>query len=81
MKEKTNEDRLKRIMSLCNEHFGDCKSVGVKLLANGKVLATVKFHENSLIDGGITEVGDDVTVVIKKLKKRVKKIISRYNNV
>jgi hypothetical protein len=77
-KEKTVEDRIKEIYKMAKGHFGNVRFVGVKYHKKIGWIAKVQF------DGdfeNLTADGKDVTEALKKLKKRVSKIIDRYNKV
>jgi len=77
-KEKTVEDRIKEIYKMAKSHFGDVRFVGVKYHKKIGWIAKVQF------DGefeNLTADGTNVVDALKKLKKRVAKIIDRYNKV
>ena len=74
---KTDEERIEAIYKLAKDHFGDIRFVGIKYQSKIGWLAKIKFNEfESLIDSGETS-----TDALRNLKKRVKKIIKRYNTV
>ena len=79
---KSNADRIKRIISLCEENFGagSVLFVGVKYHQKIGWVAKVEFQE-SVYFGNLTADGDDDTEALRNLKNRVKKIIKRYNTV
>ncbi|MEA3521594.1 MAG: hypothetical protein U9R50_01325 [Campylobacterota bacterium] len=81
-KRKTNAERIKRIVSLCEENFGigSVRFVGVKYHQKIGWVAKVQF-EDSVYFGNLTADGDDDTAALRNLKNRVKKIIKRYNTV
>jgi hypothetical protein len=77
---KTDSERIMRIHDLCEEYFGDVRFVGVKYHTQIGWVAKVQFEEN-INFGNLTADGDDSTDALRKLKSRVKKIISRHNKV
>jgi len=79
---KTNADRIRRIVELCEENFGrgSVRFVGVKFMTQIGWVAKVQFEEN-IYFGNLTADGDDDTEALRNLKNRVKKIIKRYNTV
>lgn len=81
-KEKTNADRILRIVELCEELFGkgSVRFVGVKYMTQIGWVAKVQFEDNVYF-GNLTADGDDDTEALRHLKNRVKKIIKRYNTV
>ncbi len=81
-KEKTNAERILRIIELCEELFGkgSVRFVGVKYHLKIGWVAKVQFEEN-IYFGNLTADGDDDTEALRKLKDRVKKIMKRYNTV
>lgn len=74
---KTNEDRMKRIQQLAEDHIGSVQSVSLKL--KGKSWRCVlKMHGDYHFECiAVTEPFSDEAC--KGLKKRLKKIIRRYN--
>jgi glycerol-3-phosphate cytidylyltransferase-like family protein len=76
---KTNEDRLVRIQQLCEENIGSVRSVSLKLKGNAWTCA-LKMVPDSHFDI-IASTDDDPTVACKMVKKRLKKIINRYQNI
>jgi hypothetical protein len=74
---KTNEDRIVRIYELAKSHFGEVRFVGIKYQDKIGWIAKIQFDNyDSLI-----EEGEDATQALRSLKRRVKKIINRYNRV
>jgi hypothetical protein len=74
---KTNADRITAIYEMAKEHFGEVRFVGLKYHDKIGWIAKIQFDNyDSLI-----EEGDDATEALRALKKRVKKIINRYNMV
>jgi len=80
MANKTNAERILRIVQLCEEYFGNVRFVGVKYHKKIGWVAKVQFEDNNDI-GNLTADGDDDTDALRNLKNRVKKIIKRYNTV
>ena len=77
MAKKTNSDRILTIYEMAKEHFGEVRFVGLKYHDKIGWIAKIQFDNyDSLI-----EEGDDATEALRALKKRVKKIINRYNMV
>ncbi|MBN2825386.1 MAG: hypothetical protein JXQ76_08690 [Campylobacterales bacterium] len=74
---KSNEDRIEAIYKLAKEHFGEVRFVGIKLHDKIGWVAKIQFDE---FESLVAE-GDDATDALKNLKKRVKKIVHRYNMV
>ena len=74
---KTIDQRIERIYRLAKGHFGEVRFVGIKKHTKIGWIAKIQFDEfESLISDG--ETGEDA---LKNLRKRVKKIIDRYNMV
>ena len=78
--EKTNSDRMKTIQRICFQDIGACKAVCVKLIGLDRWSCKVKFGEEVNIHD-VEEFGYSSTEAIKKMKKRIKKIVKRYNMV
>jgi hypothetical protein len=79
MSKKSNniDDRIERIYKLAKEHFGEVRFVGIKKHTKIGWVAKIQFDEfESLIAEGV-----DATDALKKLRKRLRKIIDRYNMV
>ena len=74
---KTIEERIERIHKMAKEHFGEVRFVGIKLHNKIGWVAKVQFDE---FDSLIAE-GDNAEMALKNLRKRLKKIIDRYNMV
>jgi len=74
---KTNEDRIETIYNLAKEHFGEVRFVGIKLHDKIGWIAKIQFDE---FESLVAE-GESSTDALKNLKKRVKKIVHRYNMV
>ncbi len=74
---KTIDQRIERIYKMAKEHFGEVRFVGIKKHTKIGWVAKIRFDEfESLISGGET-----AEEALKNLRKRVKKIIDRYNMV
>ncbi|WP_295419477.1 hypothetical protein [Sulfurovum sp.] len=74
---KTIDERIERIYRLAKEHFGEVRFVGIKKHTKIGWVAKIQFDEfESLIAEGV-----DATDALKKLRKRLRKIIDRYNMV
>jgi hypothetical protein len=74
---KTLDERIERIYKLANEHFGEVRFVGIKKHTKIGWIAKIQFDEfESLISDG--ETAEDA---LRNLRKRVKKIIDRYQMV
>ena len=76
---KTNEDRLKRIQQLTEDNIGTVRSVSLKLKGNAWT-CSLKMEPGQHFDI-IANVDDDPTTACRMVKKRLKKIISRYHNI
>ena len=74
---KTIDQRIERIYKLAKGHFGEVRFVGIKKHTKIGWIAKIQFAEfESLISDG--ETAEDA---LRNLRKRVKKIIDRYNMV
>ncbi len=74
---KTVDDRIERIYNIAKEHFGEVRFVGIKKHTKIGWVAKIQFDEfESLVSEG-----KDATDALKNLRKRLKKIIDRYNMV
>ncbi len=74
---KTLDERIDRIYKLAKEHFGEIRFAGIKKHTKIGWIAKVQFDEfESLMAEGKT--AEDA---LKNLRKRLKKIIDRYNMV
>jgi hypothetical protein len=74
---KKIDDRIERIYKLAKEHFGEVRFVGIKKHTKIGWVAKIQFDDfESLIAEGV-----DATDALKKLRKRLRKIIDRYNMV
>jgi len=72
---KTSEERIESIYKMAKEHFGEVRFVGIKLHDKIGWVAKIQFDE---FESLIAE-GDNPTEALKNLKKRVRKIVHRYN--
>ena len=75
--DKTIEERIERIYKMAKEHFGEVKFVGIKFHTKIGWVAKVQFDA---FESLIAE-GNDPEDALRKLRKRLKKIIDRYNMV
>lgn len=74
---KTLDERIDRIYKMAKEHYGEVRFVGIKRHTKIGWVAKIQFDE---FDSLMAE-GEDATDALKNLRKRVKKIIDRYNMV
>jgi phosphopantetheine adenylyltransferase len=74
---KSIEERIERIHKMAKEHFGEVRFVGIKLHTKIGWVAKIQFDE---FDSLIAE-GENAEMALKNLRKRLKKIIDRYNMV
>jgi hypothetical protein len=74
---KTLEERIDRIYKMAKEHFGEVRFVGIKRHTKIGWVAKIQFDE---FESLVAE-GEDGTDALKKLRKRLRKIIDRYNMV
>jgi len=76
-KVKTLDQRIERIYKMAKEHFGEVRFVGIKRHKKIGWVAKIQFDEfESLVSEG-----KDAEDALKKLRRRLKKIIDRYNMV
>jgi len=74
---KTLDQRIDRIYRMAKGHFGEVRFVGIKRHTKVGWVAKIEFEEfDSLIAEGI-----DAIDALRKLRKRLRKIIERYNMV
>ena len=74
---KSLDERIERIYKMAKEHFGEVRFAGIKKHTKIGWVAKVQFDEfESLVAEG--ETAEDA---VKNLRKRLKKIIDRYNMV
>jgi len=74
---KTLDERIDRIYKMAKEHYGEVRFVGIKRHTKIGWVAKIQFDE---FDSLMAE-GKDAVDALKNLRKRVKKIIDRYNMV
>lgn len=74
---KTLDQRIDRIYKMAKDHYGEVRFVGIKRHTKIGWVAKVQFDE---FDSLMAE-GTDAINALKNLRKRVKKIIDRYNMV
>ncbi len=72
---KTLDQRIDRIYDMANKHYGEVRFVGIKRHHRIGWVAKIQFDEfESLVSEG-----KDAEDALKKLRRRLKKIIDRYN--
>jgi uncharacterized protein (DUF934 family) len=74
---KTLDKRIARIHKMAREHFGEVRFVGIKLHTKIGWVAKIQFDEFE----SLTAEGENAETALKNLRKRLKKIIDRYNMV
>lgn len=74
---KTLDQRIDRIYKMAQEHFGEVRFVGIKRHAKIGWVAKIQFDE---FESLVAE-GEDAIDALKTLRKRMFKIIARYNMV
>ncbi|HSR74440.1 MAG TPA: hypothetical protein VLL31_06315 [Sulfurovum sp.] len=74
---KTIDERIERIYNMAKEHFGEVRFVGVKKHTKIGWVAKIQFDE---FESLVAE-GEDAADALKNLRKRLTKIIDRYNMV
>jgi len=74
---KTLDERIDRIYKMAKEHYGEVRFVGIKRHTKIGWVAKIQFDE---FDSLMAE-GTDAVDALKNLRKRIKKIIDRYNMV
>jgi len=74
---KTLDQRIDRIYKMAKGHFGEVRFVGIKRHTKVGWVAKIEFEE---FDSLIAE-GDNAIDALRKLRKRLRKIIDRYNMV
>ena len=74
---KTLDERIDRIYKMAKEHYGEVRFVGIKRHTKIGWVAKIQFDE---FDSLMAE-GEDAIDALKNLRKRMKKIIDRYNMV
>jgi len=74
---KTIDERIERIYRMAKEHFGEVRFTGIKKHTKIGWVAKVQFDE---FDSLIAE-GETAEEALKNLRKRLRRIIDRYNMV
>ena len=74
---KTIDERIDRIYKMAKEHYGEVRFVGIKRHTKIGWVAKIQFDE---FDSLMAE-GESAIDALKNLRKRLKKIIDRYNMV
>ncbi len=74
---KTIDQRIDRIYRMAKGHFGEVRFVGIKRHAKIGWVAKIQFDEFE----SLAAEGEDAIDALKKLRKRLRKIIDRYNMV
>ncbi len=74
---KTLDERIEHIYQMAIEHFGEVRFVGIKRHTKIGWVAKIQFDE---FESLVAE-GEDAIDALKKLRKRLRKIIDRYNMV
>lgn len=74
---KTIDQRIDRIYKMAKEHFGEVRFVGIKRHTKVGWVAKIQFDE---FDSFMAE-GETATDALRMLRKRLKKVIDRYNSV
>ena len=74
---KTIEERIDRIYKMAEQHYGEVRFVGIKKHRKIGWVAKIQFDE---FESLVAE-GENPEQALKKLRKRLKKIIERYNMV
>ena len=77
METKTIDQRIERIYRMAKGHFGEVRFVGIKRHAKIGWVAKIQFDEFE----SLAAEGEDAIDALKKLRKRLRKIIDRYNMV
>ncbi|MEJ2496916.1 MAG: hypothetical protein P8Y43_05475 [Sulfurovaceae bacterium] len=74
-RQKTTQERIERIFKMAQGHFGEVRFVGVKLHDKIGWVAKIQFDEFE----SLMAEGADADDALRNLRKRVRKIIDRYN--
>jgi hypothetical protein len=74
---KTIDQRIDRIYRMAKGHFGEVRFVGIKRHAKIGWVAKIQFDEFE----SLAAEGENAVDALKKLRKRLRKIIDRYNMV
>jgi len=74
---KTIDQRIDRIYKIAKEHFGEVRFVGIKRHTKIGWVAKIQFDNfESLMAEGTSAID-----ALRELRKRLKKIVDRYNTV
>jgi hypothetical protein len=74
---KTLDERIDRIYKMAKEHYGEVRFVGIKRHTMIGWVAKIQFDEFA----SLMAEGENAIDALKNLRKRLKKIIDRYNMV
>lgn len=74
---KTLDERIERIYEMAKEHFGEVRFVGIKKHTKIGWVAKIQFDEFESLAADGTSAED----ALRNLRKRLRKIIDRYNMV
>jgi len=74
---KTLDQRIERIHRMAKEHFGEVRFVGIKKHTKIGWVAKIQFDE---FESLVAE-GESAIDALKNLRKRLARIIDRYNMV
>jgi hypothetical protein len=74
---KTLDERIDRIYKMAKEHFGEVRFVGIKKHTKIGWVAKIQFDE---FESLVAE-GENAIDALKNLRKRLSRIIDRYNMV
>ncbi|WP_309499531.1 hypothetical protein [Sulfurovum sp.] len=74
---KTLDERIERIYKMAQEHFGEVRFVGIKKHTKIGWVAKIQFDEFE----SLAAEGESAVDALKNLRKRLSKIIDRYNMV
>lgn len=74
---KTIDQRIDRIYKMAKAHFGEVRFVGIKRHTKIGWVAKIQFDEFE----SLMAEGEDATEALRALRKRLKKIVDRYNAV
>ncbi len=74
---RTLDQRIDRIYKMAQAHFGEVRFVGIKRHTRIGWVAKIQFDDFE----SLAAEGEDAIDALKKLRKRLRKIIDRYNMV
>ena len=74
---KTIDQRIDRIYRTAKEHFGEVRFVGIKRHTKIGWVAKVQFDDFE----SLMAEGESAIDALRQLRKRLKKIVDRYNTV